>query len=58
LPLLGAAHGVETVGLRYPLNAETLYPDRTRGISNVLDAPQALVKVAEGMLLCVHFRRF
>lgn len=57
LPLLGVASGVETEGLRYPLNAETLYPDRTRGISNVLDAPQALVKVAEGMLLCVHFRQ-
>ena len=35
LPLGGAAEGVTTEGLLYPLENETLYPGRARGVSNV-----------------------
>ena len=56
LPLGGPARGICTHGLRYPLNGETLYPERTRGISNVLMAEQAQVELSEGLLICVHTR--
>ena len=54
LPLLGPAEGVRTSGLYYPLNAETLYLERTRGISNVLMSDEAFVSLAAGLLLCIH----
>lgn len=57
LPLLGPAEGVETAGLRYPLNKETLFPERTRGISNVMIGPEARVTVAHGILACLHERK-
>src|SRR5436190_808954 len=34
LALGGAAHGVRTEGLEFPLRGETLYPGSTRGVSN------------------------
>ena len=49
----GPAHGVRTSGLRYPLDGETLHPGSTRGVSNVLDDPVALVTVAQGTVLAV-----
>lgn len=57
LPLAGPAQGIVTQGLRYPLRGETLYPDRTRGISNELIAPQASITLEQGLLLCIHTRR-
>ncbi len=48
--------GVTTEGLRWPLRGETLYPDRTRGISNELIAPQAHVCIRSGLLIVVHRR--
>ena len=56
LPLGGPAHGVTTRGLRYPLREESLFPERTRGISNELLADQAEVSLREGVLLCIHTR--
>jgi thiamine pyrophosphokinase len=56
LPLGGPARGIYTQGLRYPLNGETLYPERTRGISNVLMDEHAQVELSEGLLICVHTR--
>jgi thiamine pyrophosphokinase len=53
LPLGGAAHGVVTDGLRYPLTAETLHPGSTRGLSNELVAHTATVGVAAGVVLAV-----
>ncbi|MGB9776653.1 MAG: thiamine diphosphokinase [Anaerolineae bacterium] len=50
------AEGVTTEGLRWPLRGETLYPDRTRGISNELTAPQARVRIRSGLLIVVHRR--
>ena len=54
LPLHGPAHGVRTQGLLYPLKDETLYPDRTRGISNELIAPSAQITLQSGLLICIH----
>jgi thiamine pyrophosphokinase len=54
LPLNGSAEGVSTVGLRYPLRNETLYPDRSRGISNEMLESKAMITLSKGTLLCVH----
>jgi thiamine pyrophosphokinase len=56
LPLAGSVTGVVTQGLRYPLHAETLWFDRTRGVSNVLLENQASIEVASGVLLVIHTR--
>jgi len=53
LPVGGAAHGVVTAGLRFPLRSESLYPGSTRGLSNELVAHHATVALAEGVLLAV-----
>ena len=34
IPWGGSGHGVQTQDLKWPLNDETLYPEKTRGISN------------------------
>jgi thiamine pyrophosphokinase len=57
LPLRGAAEGVITRGLRYPLHGETLWQERTRGISNALLGRQAWVSIHQGLLLCIHTRQ-
>lgn len=54
LPLNGPAEGVRTRGLQYPLRSETLYPERTRGISNVMEGEEAAVSLESGLLLCIH----
>jgi thiamine pyrophosphokinase len=56
LPLVGSVSGIVTQGLRYPLRGETLWFDRTRGVSNVLLENQAVVEVASGVLLVIHTR--
>ncbi|GAP13815.1 thiamine diphosphokinase [Longilinea arvoryzae] len=57
LPLNGPAVGVKTRDLRFPLNDETLYPDKTRGISNEMTGESAGVSLRSGLLLCIHTRR-
>lgn len=54
IPLNGPVTGVRTTGLKYPLEDETLYPDRTRGISNRLTGSSAKVSIKQGELLCIH----
>ena len=54
LPLLGPVPGVKTIGLAFPLEHETLYPDHTRGISNRMLDSTASVSIASGLLLCIH----
>lgn len=54
LPLHGPAIGIQTQGLLYPLKNETLYPDRTRGVSNELTASSAQVTLKSGLLICIH----
>ena len=56
LPLGGPAKGVSTIGMKYPLHGETLFPERTRGISNVLLGERGEVSLVEGCLICIHSR--
>lgn len=49
----GAAHGVTTQGLRYPLRGETLEPGATRGVSNVFLDTRATVELTSGVLLAL-----
>jgi thiamine pyrophosphokinase len=54
LPVGGAALGIVTDGLRYPLNEEELAPGTTRGVSNELVAGWASVRLTAGTLLVVQ----
>jgi thiamine pyrophosphokinase len=56
LPLGRPVQGVTTQGLKYPLDGDTLWPDKTRGISNELAGERAVVKIESGQLLCFHVR--
>lgn len=56
IPLLGMVKGVKTAGLQYPLSGETLYPEKSRGVSNTMCSKKASVQIEEGTLLCVHTR--
>jgi thiamine pyrophosphokinase len=47
---------VVTTGLRWPLEGERLFPDRTRGISNELVEDKATVSLRSGLLLVIHRR--
>jgi thiamine pyrophosphokinase len=50
----GAAEGVTTEGLEYPLRGETLEAGTSRGISNVFAADTARVSVENGVLLALR----
>ncbi len=50
----GAARGVATEGLRYPLHGEDLPAGSTRGVSNELIGDRASVVLDEGILLVVQ----
>lgn len=54
LPWGCEAEGVSTTGLKYQLMDETLYPDRSRGMSNVMLSDSAVIDCRKGKLLCVH----
>ncbi|HSV85567.1 MAG TPA: thiamine diphosphokinase, partial [Levilinea sp.] len=56
LPLGEPAVGVCTRGLQYALTGETLFPERTRGISNVMLYDSAEIEVGRGILICIHTR--
>ncbi len=56
LPLGGPARGIWTENLRYPLHGETLWPERSRGISNVFLDERVQVRLAQGTLICIHTR--
>ena len=57
IPRLGAVSGIRTQNLKWPLHNETLFPDRTRGISNEMLGDTASVSIESGLLLIVHRRR-
>ena len=57
LPWRQEVTGIVTKGLKWPLQDETLYPDKTRGISNELLADEATIQIKTGLLLVVHRRR-
>ncbi len=54
VPLGGAADGVTTDGLEYPLRGETLAPGTTRGVSNVFLETEARVTLERGVLLAIR----
>lgn len=54
IPLGGDAQGVASEGLAYPLRGETLALGPARGVSNVLAAARARVRLTGGALLAVH----
>ena len=56
IPWHGAVKGIRTNGLRWRLNNETLYPEKTRGISNGMLDAVAEVSIEAGLLLIIHRR--
>lgn len=54
LPVGGAAGGVRTEGLSYPLHGETLHFGPARGVSNVMAGVTAHVTLNSGWLLLIH----
>jgi thiamine pyrophosphokinase len=54
LPFAGAAAGITTHGLRYPLAEESLVPGPARGLSNVRDDENAWVELSAGALLVIE----
>jgi thiamine pyrophosphokinase len=54
LPVGGAAEGVTTTGLAYPLAGETLDAGTSRGVSNVFAEQVARIDVERGVLLAVR----
>jgi thiamine pyrophosphokinase len=50
----GPVLGVTTTGLQYPLSDEDLFPDKSRGISNVMTSSEAIIQFKKGNLLCVQ----
>jgi thiamine pyrophosphokinase len=56
IALGGDAHGVTIEGCEYPLNGAVLPFGVTLGISNTLIAPEARVRVSDGVVLIVHSR--
>jgi thiamine pyrophosphokinase len=56
IPWHAPVEGVTTEGLRWPLYAETLYPEKSRGISNLMLGENASIRIQSGLLLIVHRR--
>ncbi len=54
IPWQGEVTGIFTENLRWHLHHETLYPDKTRGISNEMIADVATVQIRSGLLLVIH----
>ncbi|MGD0750977.1 MAG: thiamine diphosphokinase [Anaerolineales bacterium] len=57
IPWSGEVTGISTEGLRWPLRDETLFPDKTRGISNELVRETAFISHRSGFLLVIHHRQ-
>ena len=57
IPWGGEVTGLTTNGLRWSLRGETLFPDRTRGISNEMSGETASILLESGLLLVIHHRQ-
>jgi thiamine pyrophosphokinase len=57
LPWGAPVHGVQTKRLKWILNGETLYPEKTRGISNEMVSDTASIEINSGSLLIIHRRK-
>lgn len=58
LPWSAPVHGIQTKGLKWMLNDETLYPEKTRGVSNEMISDSASIEIKSGLLLVIHRRQF
>ena len=56
IPWQGEVTGIVTTNLKWNLQNETLYPHKTRGISNEMLDDIATVQIKSGLLLIVHRR--
>jgi len=54
IPWQGEVTGVFTENLKWHLHHETLYPEKTRGISNEMISDTATVSITSGLLLITH----
>jgi thiamine pyrophosphokinase len=54
LPVGGAAVGVTTEQLSFPLRDETLTPGTSRGVSNIAEADEVVVDLRAGVLLALR----
>lgn len=54
IPWQGEVTGVFTENLGWHLHYETLYPEKTRGISNEMTADVATISITSGLLLITH----
>ena len=57
IPWSGEVSGICTEGLHWPLRDETLFPDKTRGISNEMSYETAAISQKSGLLLVIHHRK-
>ncbi len=57
IPLGGAAEGVTTSGLVFPLRDEMLHFGPARGVSNRMEGVTAQIIVQQGIVWCFHERR-
>jgi thiamine pyrophosphokinase len=57
IPWQGAVSEIQTKNLKWVLHKGTLYPDKTRGISNELIDDNASISIGSGLLLIVHRRQ-
>lgn len=54
IPWGGNVEGVSTQNLKWKLNNEILYFDKTRGVSNEMISDVATISITKGLLLVVH----
>ncbi len=57
IPWGNPVHDIQTQGLKWMLDNETLYPEKTRGISNELLGETAHIRISSGNLLVIHTRK-
>ena len=56
IPWGNPVRDVQTQNLKWPLQRETLFPEKTRGISNEMTGEVASITIASGLLLVIHRR--
>ena len=57
LPWGGPVDGIRTSGLKWPLNGESLLPEKTRGVSNEMLGGSVTIDINSGLLLIIHRRQ-
>ena len=57
IPWGNPVHGIQTENLKWKLNNETLYPEKSRGISNEMTSDTASIKIESGLLLIIRRRQ-